>query len=179
MRVLSVLILTAAVSGCRAQSTTIGKFPEAKSPESSLATLSFKVEKVLSVLTSDGVFSSTFPQVLKRLEGVCARNMRKDRNPYKDGNVECDPTTGIQDLKIAPEEDSNVAQVNFIIRAGYPCGNIVAVLTRRYGKPQNAKTACNATWKIKPGAEGRQRRATLEMDGSNVIYFSMDEDQGP
>lgn len=179
MRLLPLLILTATVSGCRADSAPNGKPLQAKPPESHSATSPVNVQKVLAVLTSDTVFSSTFPQVLKRLEGVCARNSRKDRNPYKDGNVECDAATGIQDLKIAPEEDANVAQVNFIIRAGHPCTDIVDLLTRRYGKPQNAKTVCNGTWKLKPGAEGRQRRATLEMDGSNVVHFSMDEDQGP
>jgi len=32
---------------------------------------------------------------------------------------------------------------------------------------------------MRPGADGRQRRAMIEVDANNAVYFSMDEDQGP
>ena len=62
-------------------------------------------QKVLDVLADRHVLDESLDATLARLGGLCRRSAKPDKAQYKNGNVECDPSVGIDSLQISDPLD--------------------------------------------------------------------------
>ncbi len=117
---------------------------------------------------------------MKQLDTLCKPNMRKDSNIPKDGNVECGKDTGIKEMDVTGTATPAVTIITSTFAGMDRCDYMRKTLTKQYGKPRDSTGECTANWNVKPGKNGRKKSVGIEKskDGT-VVFFSMDEEQGP
>ena len=128
-------------------------------------------DKVFSAISSEKIFATSFPKLMKQLNGMC--------KPLKDGDVACAKEAAVKELHIGPTEDPFVSSIQSVFVGNDKCEKMKTALSKQYGKPKVVKAPCYLEWKLKKGAAGQQRMATIQATKDDAVFFSMEEEQGP
>lgn len=163
MKKLTFFAFVLVVSGCKAESP-----PNADHSD-----------KLFATISSEKIFATSFSKLMKQLDGVCKLNSGTGVDPLKDGNVACAKEAAVKELHIGATEDPAVSSIQSVFLGADKCEKMKTALSKQYGKPKVIKAPCYLEWKLKKGAAGQQRMATIQVTKEDAIFFSMEEEQGP
>lgn len=135
-----------------------------------------KFDKMFAVISTDKIYATTFPALIKQLDGMC-KPIKKAASDRTLWNVECEKNTRVKGMQVSPLIQAPVSTILVEFDAVDKCEYMRKILTKKYGKPSSTTAPCHASWAVKAGKDGNKRTASLEPGKDHTVYFEMTEDE--